>query len=326
MAEKIAIIYNPSAGREKARRKQTKVEAQLKVRGVEYDLFETQDEAHLVETTIHCIPRYGVIIGAGGDTTINLIAHEIIRAGQGNILGVISMGSTNDLASEIGTKRLTDACAAIVEGVTRKLDVGRIVTGSRGEPYTFLAQASLGLGVAVNRYVAEWMAKHTIASRFHNSAQMTAGMAGIYNSFKSKVIPMTLELQSSTDSRTIDSPLLTFNNTSFFAARFKPSPWASPIDGKLDCCIFNSTTFAHFLKTALQIKSNKHLIDDKVEVVQDDRFTINASSPFEFQVDGEVIQADGKMEISVLPKALEVLVNVRSCTEILRDYLQSNRR
>lgn len=326
MAEKIAIIYNPSAGREKARRKQSKVEGQLMARNIEYDLFETRDEAHLVEMAKYCIPRYRVIIGAGGDTTINLIAHEIIEAGKGNVLGVISLGSTNDLAREIGTKRISAACEAIMTGFTHKLDVGRIITSHRPEPYTFLAQASLGLGVAVNRYVAEWMAKHTIASRFHSSAQMTAGVAGIYNSFKSKTIPMSLELNSSAGSRSIDSPLLTFNNTSYFAARFKPSPWASPIDGKLDCCIFNSNTLAHFLKTALQVNSKKHLIDDKVEVLQDNHFTIMASSPFEFQVDGEVIPSDGKLDISIMPRALDVLVNTRFCSDILREYSQSNRR
>jgi diacylglycerol kinase (ATP) len=290
----------------------------LQSKGIEYHLFETESEAHLVETVKEVIPHYPVIIGGGGDTTINLIAHEILRFGQGNILGVLSLGSTNDLAREIGVRRLNRACEAILTGSTRTLDVGRIVSRKRDEPYTFLAQASLGLGVAVNRYVEDWMAKHRLASRFHSPAQMTAGISAVYNSFKSRIIPMSLELHTSNGTRFIDSPLLTFNNTSYFAARFKPSPWASPVDGKLDCCIFNSTTFAHFLRTAMQVNSQKHLIDNKVEVFQDSQFKINASEPFDFQVDGEVIESDGYIEISVKHRALEVLVNPNFCADILR--------
>jgi YegS/Rv2252/BmrU family lipid kinase len=324
MAEKVAVILNPSAGRGKALRKQHKVEACLAAKGINYDLFETRNEAHLVETTVKVIPDYKVIVGGGGDTTINLIAHEILRWNKGNILGVLSLGSTNDLARELGVRKLEHACNAILAGTTRTMDVGRIHSGKRDEAYTFLAQASLGLGVAVNRYVADWMGKHTLASRFHSPAQMTAGISGVYNSFKTRIIPMTLELETSNNTRTIDAPLLTFNNTSYFAARFKPSPWASPVDGKLDCCIFNSTTFAHFLRTALQVNSQKHLIDNKVEVVQDRHFKIHASEPFEFQVDGEVIQSDGDIEVSVIHKALEVLINPVACVDILRENTSLN--
>ncbi|MCP5054703.1 MAG: hypothetical protein GY940_46490 [bacterium] len=318
MAEKAAIIFNPSSGRGKALRKKNKVIACLDAKGIQYDMFVTQSEVHLVETVIDVISRYKTIIGAGGDTTINIIAHEILRQGNGNTLGIISLGSTNDLAREIGVLKLERACNAIAAGTTRAIDVGRITTSHREDPYTFLAQASLGLGVSVNRYVVEWMEKHRLASRFPSSAQVTAGMAGIYNSFKTKIIPIKFQLETSTNTRSIDSSLLILNNTSFVGARFKPSPWASPIDGKLDCCIFNSSTFRHLLKTALQINSRKHLLDNKVEVFQDNYFKIHAPPPFEFQVDGEVVQSDGEIEISVNHQALNVLIEPGYCTEALR--------
>lgn len=318
MTDRVAIIFNPSSGRGKALRRKDRVVACLDQRAIKYDLFLTRNAEHLVETTQTLIQQYPVIVGAGGDTSINLIAHEILRFNKGNKLGIISLGSTNDLARELGVLKLENACDAILMGESRGVDVGRIVTGKRKEPYTFLAQASLGLGVAVNRYVEDWMGKHKVASRFPSSAQVTAGMAAIYNSFKSRVIPMSLELESSNGTRSYSSPLLTVNNTSFFAARFKPSPWASPIDGKLDCCIFNTTSFGQFLRTALQVNSQKHLIDNKVEVFQDDHFKIHVPHPFEFQVDGEVVASDGEIDISVENQALDFLINRHTCAEILR--------
>jgi len=187
--------------------------------------------------------------------------------------------------------------------------VGYITTGKQERPHTFLAQACMGLGVTVNRYVAAWMRKHTFLSRFHSLAQIIAGGAAIHHSFKAKEVPMNLELESSNGSRSFKSPLLIISNTSLFAARFKPSPWANPMDGKLDCSIFNTTTFPRFFKAALQVNSQKHLIDNKVEVLQDSYFKIRSPQPFEFQVDGEVIPSDGEIDAAVKPGALQVIIN-----------------
>jgi diacylglycerol kinase (ATP) len=309
MSEQIAVIYNPAACGGKALNKKKKVEACLNARGIGYDLFVTESEAHLVETARQAVEKYAVIVGVGGDTTINIIANEILRGKKRNILGIISQGSTNDLAKGIGVYKLEDACDAIAAGTSRPFDVGMITPVNTGEPYYFLAQASLGLGVAVNRYVGDWMKRHTFMKRFHGVAQTTSGLAAIYNSFKNRVVPLNLEMQYSSGTRMIESSLLVFNNTSYYAGRFEPSPFASPLDGKLDCCIFNAATFLKIVGTALQIKSMKHLENNKVEVLQDDKFKIHSSRPFDFQVDGEVLNSSGSIEVSVMPGALDVIMN-----------------
>ena len=309
MAERTAIIFNPSAGRGKALRKKQTVLDCLKTKKIQYDLFVTRSEAHLIETTVKVIRDYPVIIGAGGDTTINIIASEILHLKKGNVLGIISLGSTNDLARDIGVNKLENACDAIIAGVSRSLDVGIITTGNPKKSYTFLAQACMGLGVEVNRYVTAWMMKHRLLSRLHSTAQLIAGVAGIYNSFKTKAVPMNLELKASDISRSINSPLLVFNNTSLFAGQFRPSPAANPTDGKLDCCIFNTPTFSRFFKAALQVNSQKHLQNNQAQVLQDDYFRIHSPQPFEFQVDGEVVGSNGDIEVSIKPGALKVIIN-----------------
>jgi len=309
MAERMAVIYNPSARGGKALGKKKKVESCLASRNVQYDLYVTESESNLIEIAARACRDYQIIIGVGGDTTINMIANQVIRQKTGNILGIISQGSTNDLARGIGVNKLDTACDAIASCSYRALDVGVITSSQKIEPYYFLAQASLGLGVEVNRYVSQWMKRHTFVKRFHVLAQATSGLAGIYNSFKTKAVPMNLLLESSIVTREIDSSLLIFNNTSYFAGRFKPSPLASPMDGKLDCCIFNSVTFVNLVRTALQIKSMKHLLDDKVEILQGDFFKIHSPQPFEFQIDGEIGHLDSELEVSVLPAAIRVIVS-----------------
>jgi len=309
MAERIAVVYNPSARVGRALRKKKKIEAHLNARNIEYDLFLTESEAHLIEITARAVHDYPVIIGVGGDTTINVISREILRAKKGTTLGIISQGSTNDFAKGVGVHKLKDALNAIAAGTSRAIDVGAITCAKDQEPYVFLAQASLGLGVSVNRYVDAWMKRHTFARRFHKLAQATSGLAAIYNSFKTKAVPMNFQLESSKGIRNIDSSLLIFNNTSYFAGMFQVSPIANPTDGKLDCCIFNSASFTNLVRTALQIKSLKHLEDDKVEILQDNYFKITSNQPYEIQLDGEIFRSECEIEVSILPGALNLIIN-----------------
>jgi diacylglycerol kinase family enzyme/CDGSH-type Zn-finger protein len=314
MSKRIAVVFNPSARGGKALTNKKKVLTYLDAKNIRFDLFVTGSEPHLFEIADWVVDSYPVIVGVGGDTTMSIIANEILRKKKGNILGIISQGSTNDLARGIGVHKLEDACNAIAAGTYRAIDVGVINSGKNNEPYFFIAQASMGLGVAVSRYVDAWMKRHTFMRRFHTMAQTTMGLAGIYNSFKTKAVPMNMRMEFSKGSRSVDPSLLIFHNSSYYAGRFKPSPSASPMDGKLDCCIFNSHTFPNLLKTIMQIKSMKHLEDNKVEVLQDHYFKILSSQSFEFQIDGEIFRSDGEIEVSIMPGALKMIVNPDYCT------------
>lgn len=309
MPERVVIIFNPSARGGRALKRRRKVELCLQAKNIQYDLLMTRSESHLIEVANDAVYRYPIIIGAGGDTTINIIANSIIQSRQDNALGIISMGSTNDLAREVGVTRLEMACDAIVSRSFQSIDVGMISSGKNLSPYFFLAQASIGLGVEVNRYVAAWMKKHPYAAKFHTIAQTTSGVAAIYTSFKNKAVPVYIQIETASTSRSLDSCLLVFTNTSYFAGRFQPSPWASPVDGKLDCCIFHSSTFSQLLKTFIQRKNYKHLIQNRLEILQDSYFKVNSPQPLDFQVDGGIFSSDGNIEISIMPRAIKLITN-----------------
>lgn len=309
MEKEIAVIFNPSAGRGKAERKKNKVEANLKAQNIPYKLFVTRSEAHLVELAGRVVHEYPVIAGAGGDTTLALIAQQILRFGKGNILAAIGLGSVNDLAREIGVLKIEQACRAIKKARSVALDVGVLKTANQKEPFFFLGQASLGLGVAVNRYVELWMERHSFISRFFFVAQKLAAFSGFYNSFKQKIVPLNLDLKQQRSTTSVFTPFVIFANTSICAREFRLSPNASPVDGKLDCCIINASTFPNFINTIIHVKRQTHLEKKKIEVLQDDRFKIYCPHPIEIQADGEIFQSNGEIEISTLPRALKVIVN-----------------
>ncbi len=309
MSKEIALIYNPSAGGGKALRRKRRVELSLQERGIQYDLFVTESESHLVETAREVVQNYPFVIGAGGDTTINIIATQILKAGKNNKLGIISLGSINDLARELDVHRLEDACDAIQRGSVEKIDVGVVSSRKDGKAYYFLVSASLGLGVAVNRYVDIWMRKHPFFSSFRSATQSTAAMSGILKAYKDKQVPLELKLEFGGKLQPVVSPLMVFCNAASFGGSFRPSPYASLGSGKLDCCIFNAHSMVHLFKVSIDVKRQKHLEKENVSVLRNELFKLYSEGPLEFQVDGEIIELTGEAEITLLPRALSVVAN-----------------
>lgn len=309
MAHETAVIFNPSAGGGKARRKKRKVELSLRENGVYYDLFETESEAHMVETAKTVVQKYPMVIGAGGDTTMNIIATQVLRLQTNTKLGIISLGSVNDLARELGVHKLDSAVNAIRNKHTAAIDVGVISSQQQNEDYYFLVSASLGLGVSVNRYVDIWMRNHPVFSSFRSATQQTAAMSAIRQAFKNNDVPLELMLESEGQSHTIVSALLSFCNTSSFGGIFRPSPYASPVSGKLDCCVFDVSSFSEVFKVSIDIKRQKHIEKNKVQVLRNHTFKLSSRKPLEFQMDGEIIKLEGDVQVSVMPKALTMFVN-----------------
>ena len=210
----IALIYNPSAGGGKALRRKKKVENSLQTRGIQYDLFVTESEDHLVETAAKVVHTHPVIIGAGGDTTLNFIATQVLRQGTGNVLGIISLGSVNDLAREIGVHKLENASDAIKYNAISSIDVGMVSSEKNPGPYYFLVSASLGLGVTVNRYVDIWMRKHPLCANFRSATQGTAALSAVHQAFKNHDVPLKLTLEAGSNRQLVEPSLMIFSNTS----------------------------------------------------------------------------------------------------------------
>ena len=100
---------------------------------------------------------------------------------------------------------------------------------------------------------------------------------------------------------------LVFLNSSCFAGGFYLSPTASPVSGKLDCCIFNITSFTDLLKVSIDIKRKKHLETNKIDILKQKSFTIYSDNPLECQIDGEIIKLEGNVNVSLRPSALKVI-------------------
>src|SRR5256714_8008229 len=136
--DRALILINPRARLAGARAWREPVIAEL-ARRYASELVEPRDAADT--TRLACEASAGgyvVVVAAGGDGTVNAVAQGL--AGTHTALGVLPLGSANDLAREYGLSGSIPAAARrIVESEARSIDLVEI--GGRG----FCGVGGLGL-------------------------------------------------------------------------------------------------------------------------------------------------------------------------------------
>lgn len=308
-APPLPILLNPSAGAGRARRTKEKLEAELGRRGVSYLLTVTESEADLRERTRLLAEKEKAIAGAGGDSTFLIMAEEILKSGRRPALGLVGMGSSNDLAASFGLESLETACRALGEGRPKPVDVG-VVEQDRERLGYFLGQANLGLGVAVNRYVAGLAERHPrLAAR-----QFLAGFLGVREAYRKGRIPVKLRVQAGEAGG--DEGLFVaavFANTPHWATGLRIAPEARPDDGALDLCLVAACPFRRLVRVYAAARKGRHLDRPEVRLLRSKRFEVEFDEPALVQTDGEIIDA-GRSEgprtdaFGVLPSALDILL------------------
>jgi diacylglycerol kinase family enzyme len=180
--------------------------------------------------------------------------------------------------------------------------------GNHKESFYFLCQTCLGLGAALDRYYQRWAKKHSFLSRFSSITHGIVAVGLIYHSYKQKIVPVSLDLEQQGNTTPVRTPFLIFTNTSIMGGKLRLSPFASPFDGKLDCCILDALPFFSLLFLFFRFNLQKKPESKKIEILQDKDFKIYSPHPLDIQADGKVFRTNGEIEISTLPRALNIIV------------------
>lgn len=147
MARRALCLVNPKARSGEAGG--VKLKELLTAAGIEAEVVPTTSPEEAEATLRRDGSRYDLIVIGGGDGTLSGLAGAVLATGRP--LGVVPLGTANDLARSLAIPtELEAAVAVIVAGHSRPIDVGRIETAA-GER-RFLNVASLGLAVNVARF------------------------------------------------------------------------------------------------------------------------------------------------------------------------------
>jgi len=305
----IPVLLNPSAGAGRASRMRARLESELKRQGIPYTLTVPESEAGLREATRRLAAAERVIAGAGGDSTFLIMAEEILKSGGRAALGLVGMGSSNDIPSSLGLDTIEAACRALGEGRPRGIDVGVVERDGARLGY-FLGQANLGLGVAVNRYVAGLAARRPrLASR-----QFLDGFFGVREAYRMGRIPVAMRIEGGEAGRVEGSFVAAvFANTPLWATGLRIAPEARPDDGLLDLCLIEACPFRRLLRIYAAARKGRHADLPEVRLRCSKKFEVKLAGPAFVQTDGEILEVGGgegsqTIAFGLLPSALNILL------------------
>jgi len=305
---KYIVLYNPSSGNGKSIKSKKKIINLLKQNGIEYDLYITKSEAHLRELTGTSVNNYDTIIGIGGDTTIKIIAEELFKFDDKEnslpSLAMIGTGSVNDIMRSLELCSVKKAIDVIKTGTVAYMDIGQVKINSESRVHHFLGSMSLGLGTSVNKYVEAFNKKHMYIGKTGRFGQFIAGFFGVRNSFKRGSIPMSVFLEYENIKIKKEFSLLAVLNTSYFAKGLKFVDECSPFDGKMNCTLINTSSFADTLSFYKNLEKKRK----EIFSVESDKIIMKFDEATSVQLDGDVFENIKQLDISIIPKKLKIII------------------
>ncbi len=298
----VTVLLNPSAGMGRSLNRRRRLERELSLAGVDYELVVTDSEAHLRALTRELGRRGGILAAAGGDSSLTIMASEVLAHRLDVTVAFIGLGSCNDIARELDVYTLRRACQALARGRFHAMDVG-VVESAGKRLGIFLGQASLGLGVLVNREMAgvkPWRIP-------------LASPPAVRRAFKSDRLPQRLTIDGGDERIEGDFLLLAASNIRYFACGRRALPGARTDDGRLDLILVRDCSFARLAMIARKSSRGRADSDPAVVITQAPSFHVRGGAPFHMQLDGELLGGNESplalrdVRLGLLPGALRVV-------------------
>lgn len=295
---KLTVLFNPAAGRGKARRVLRRAREEWRHLGVEVEVHESRSPEHLEDLARRvAAERPDVIVSVGGDGTHHHVLNGLF--GSSIPLALIAAGTGNDIAGGLGLPPDARLAARVaVEGETRRMDVARV--GGR----ICAGVAGVGFDSVVNRYANERV--RWVRGR---PAYLWAILRCLGRSRSN-----LLRLESDGQSFRGDVLFAVVANNARYGGGVRIAPRARLDDGLLDVCIVPPMRVAEILRWAPRAYRGEHLRHPRIVYFQAPRVTLASEERLELFADGEFLQ-ELPATIEVLPGAVAVRVPRRSLGE-----------
>lgn len=230
-----------------------------------------------------------VIVG-GGDGTLNCVLQGLV--GSGLPLGLLPLGTANDLAKTLDIPSDLDAaCDVIAHGHTRRIDVGRV-----NDAY-FFNEASVGLSVALCRALTrEAKARFGVLALLYNAIVLLLKMRRFHAHVR----------MDGGDELVVRTAQLTLGNSRNFGG-FLATDDAQIDDRLLD---LYSVGFEHgwsYFDAFRALLQRRYDEARSVFTLHGKRFEVKTRRPKHIEADGEIVTSTPAV-FQVVPRAITVFV------------------
>lgn len=307
----IKIILNPYSGRHKSAKYDHKIRQLLMQAKIDFKIAYTQKTGHGIELARQAkLEGYKVIVAAGGDGTINEVVNGLAQVTQpGNsigTLGILPMGSGNDLASVLGySNDLKQAIQTIAKGRTRQIDLGYSKWRSGNQEYQRYFDNNLGLGFEAQ-----------VTQESQKIKYLRGILIYLFATFKAlrhyQTSEMNLEWTLSTgESYKLTKKLLmvSIGNSCRNGGGFYITPQALVDDGLLNAAVIDGLPWTEILSLLPKLIKGTHIQKPYLKMLEFNQIKIACLTPVPVHLDGELITTDATdLQVEVQPKKLEVIV------------------
>lgn len=267
----LKVIYNPAAGRGRARRNVRLVEEYLRSRGARVDCEPSTAADDLVRIAGESSRAgYDRVVVCGGDGTLNLALREFDLTN--GTLALIPTGSGDDFARVTGVPRdVRRACDNVLDGAVREVDVA-LANGLR-----YLGVAGLGFDSEVAEYANA------------NVRFLRGSVVYLYAILRvlPRFTPRPVRIRTENGTRDEQIMFAAVGNTRQYGGGIRITPSAVFDDGLLDLCIVHRTSRMQLLKTLPRAYTGAHVTSPFVETGRGREFHFEAERSMAVYADGE---------------------------------------
>lgn len=304
--KRYCIIVNPTAGKGAAKKALPKIEDLLKRLEIDYDLKVTEYPGHAIEIAQAAGTNgYNTVVAVGGDGTANEVINGLMAAVNGSQkmanFAVLPVGRGNDFSYGMGIPQdLESACQLLVDGKTRKIDIGFL----RGGDYPEGRYFGNGIGIGFDTVVGFEAAK--LPSFIGGiPGYIIAALKTIFLFFDEPLIRIEI------DDEVVEQPclLVSVMNGRRMGGSFMFAPDSASDDGVLNLCIAGKLTRLQVLGLFPKVMAGTQSDHPAITMPTGQKISIEAvTGSLPVHADGETICVTGhNLEIQVLHKQLNLV-------------------
>ena len=265
---KLRLIFNPAAGRGRARRHVGEAEEHLRSLGASVETVASTSPDDLTRLAAEA-SRGGFdrVVICGGDGTLHRAVRDFDLAGAP--LALLPLGSGDDFAKVCGIPRnVREACEVAVRGAIRQVDVAH-ANGIR-----YLGVAGLGFDSEVARFANE------------NAKFLRGSLVYLYAILRvlPRFTPHRVRIDGTRDEEIM---FATVGNSRQYGGGIRITPAAEIDDGELDFCIVHRTSRFQLLKTLPLAYTGAHVKKRFVECGRGREVTFDSERVLDVYADGE---------------------------------------
>lgn len=266
------------------------VRSEAERRGLRAEIHVTSGAGHA-----HAIASASAAAGAslvvvwGGDGTLNEAGAALL--GSRTAIGLVPAGSGNGLAAALAVPHDPRAALAIAfDGRTRTIDAGMMA----GRPFFNIA------GIGFDARVATHFNRRTVGHR----GRWPYLALGAREGWRYRASEYRVELDG--QPQVLLALVIAFANGQEYGMGARLSPAAELDDGLLDLTIVEERAVLARLWHARHLAMGTLHLAPRVRTARVTTASVEAEQPMEFHVDGEPGLANGRIDVTILPRVLNV--------------------